>query len=105
MPNHVLFNTHLWQQEIRRSDFDVGHYSMDRYRLVHEEISHLLWSDSNNDNHSSPNVNASRLFAILRTPPVHNNHTLATIVMNLAEQCFYIAWYQETVDFESLCVQ
>ena len=21
--NHVLFNTHLWQQEIRRSDFDV----------------------------------------------------------------------------------
>ena len=104
--NHVLFNTELWQKEVRRQDFDLGHYSMDRYRIVHEEISKMLWHSSGPQHSHHPNhthVTASQLFHILRTPPVHNDHTLATILMNLGEGCFYIARYNETTSFESLC--
>jgi hypothetical protein len=91
--NHVLHSARMWQHEVRVETFDVGHKSVDRYRVLNE----LLWRQHHN---MDMTTNTDDLFQLLNTPPIHNHETLATVVMNAFRGCFHIQFYNQTTPLE-----
>lgn len=85
--NHVVHSAKMWQNELRSESLDVGHKSVDRFRVMNEYL--LNYRQHGNHTGSSPYP----FFRVLTTYPIHNVETLATVVMNPLDDCFCILWY------------
>jgi hypothetical protein len=107
--NHIVHSAQMWQTEVRLADLDVGHKSIDRYQLLMER----LWKRPLDQ---TTEQNAAIYFDMLSTTPIYNAETLATVVMNPAQGCLYIRWYDKDrnrtllsknrhlVDYQRMCV-
>jgi hypothetical protein len=94
--NHVVHSAQMWQTEVRLAGLDVGHKSIDRYQLLMEQLF------SKRTLLDPTSTNATAYLDMLSTPPIHNDETLATVVMNPTQGCLYIQWFDKDRDHRLL---